>query len=73
MGIENMDFGPGHHGGMPTAEELRWREAMERAEIEARYYPFGRESQERPSGLVKLREVVGMLEQIRFGRIYRRG
>jgi len=37
MSIENPNFGPGHHGGMPSDKELRWREQVQRNEIEARY------------------------------------
>jgi|SRR3989344_9508880 len=37
MRIENMDFGPGHQGGMPSAAELRWRAKVERVSLEERY------------------------------------
>lgn len=39
-----MDFGPRHHSGMPTAEELKWRAEVARGEYNARYYPHGIET-----------------------------
>lgn len=43
-GSPEMDFGPRHHSGMPNTAELRWRQSIEAAAYEERYYPFGREN-----------------------------
>ena len=66
MGKENMDFGPAHHGGIPSEAELRWRKEVVRIEYEKRYYPHGRDNQDRINIIQSIRPQLGGTPDVNY-------